>query len=132
MTACWRRISDWSSDVCTSDLLHRRPAEGPDRGDEFVWPRRQGPGGGDAEARDAGAAVSAVMAKAGIARIDARFAALKAEDRAALGIFVSSGDPDFETGLAIRKGMTGADAGMGSEERRGGTACVRKCISGWT
>src|SRR3546814_11336101 len=76
------RISDWSSDVCSSDL------------------------------RDAGAAVSAVMAKAGISRIDARFAALKAEDRAALGIFVSAGDPDFETGLAILKGLPGAGADM--------------------
>ncbi|HEY9567284.1 MAG TPA: tryptophan synthase subunit alpha [Thalassobaculum sp.] len=52
------------------------------------------------------------MAKAGISRIDARFAALKAEDRAALGIFVSAGDPDFETGLAILKGLPGAGADM--------------------
>ncbi|MEQ8398918.1 tryptophan synthase subunit alpha [Thalassobaculum sp.] len=49
---------------------------------------------------------------AGVSRIDARFAALKAEGRAALGVFVSAGDPDAETGLAILKGLPGAGADM--------------------
>lgn len=61
--------------------------------------------------------MSEVVAKAatggaGVSRIDARFAALKAEGRGALGIFVSAGDPDFETGLAILKGLPGAGADM--------------------
>ncbi|MCB1473587.1 MAG: tryptophan synthase subunit alpha [Rhodobiaceae bacterium] len=43
-------------------------------------------------------------------RIDARFAALKAEGRAALVTFVTAGDPDYETSLAIVKGLPAAGA----------------------
>lgn len=50
--------------------------------------------------------------KAGVSRIDAKFAALRAEGRAALGIFVSAGDPDYATGLALLKGLPGAGADM--------------------
>lgn len=56
--------------------------------------------------------MSDVVVKAGVSRIDAKFAALKAEGRGALGIFVSAGDPDAETGLAILKGLPGAGADM--------------------
>jgi tryptophan synthase alpha chain len=44
-------------------------------------------------------------------RIDSRFAALRAEDRAALVTFVTAGDPDYETSLKIVKGLpkSGAD-----------------------
>ncbi len=52
------------------------------------------------------------MPKAGVSRIDARFQALRAEGRAALGIFVSAGDPDVDTGLAILKGLPAAGADM--------------------
>jgi len=52
------------------------------------------------------------MVKAGVSRIDAKFQALSAEGRGALGIFVSAGDPDFDTGLAILKGLPGAGADM--------------------
>ena len=48
----------------------------------------------------------------GVSRIDARFAALKGEGRGALGVFISAGDPDAETGLAILKGLPGAGADM--------------------
>jgi tryptophan synthase alpha chain len=41
-------------------------------------------------------------------RIDRRFAALKAEGRAALVSFVMAGDPDHETALKIIKGLPGA------------------------
>ncbi|GHD40568.1 tryptophan synthase alpha chain [Thalassobaculum fulvum] len=56
--------------------------------------------------------MSDARGKAGVSRIDAKFAALRAEGRGALGIFVSAGDPDFETGLAILKGLPGAGADM--------------------
>lgn len=44
-------------------------------------------------------------------RIDERFAALKREGRAGLMAFVTAGDPDYETSLAILKGLpaSGAD-----------------------
>lgn len=43
-------------------------------------------------------------------RIDRRFAALKSEGRAALVTFLMSGDPDYETSLAIIKALPGASA----------------------
>ena len=41
------------------------------------------------------------MALTSATRIDARFAALKAEGRPALVTFVTAGDPDHDTSLAI-------------------------------
>ena len=46
------------------------------------------------------------------ARIDACFAALKAEGRAAFVAYVMAGDPDIETTLAILKGLPGAGADL--------------------
>ena len=43
-------------------------------------------------------------------RIDRRFAALKSEGRAALVTFLMSGDPDYESSLAIIKALPGAGA----------------------
>ncbi len=43
-------------------------------------------------------------------RIDRRFAALKAEGRAALVTFVTAGDPDYDTSLAIIRGLPAAGA----------------------
>ncbi len=43
-------------------------------------------------------------------RIDARFAALKSEGRAALVTFVTAGDPDYETSLKIITGLPKAGA----------------------
>lgn len=45
-------------------------------------------------------------------RIDARFAALKAEGRGGLVTFFTAGDPDFDTGLAILKGLPAAGADL--------------------
>jgi tryptophan synthase alpha chain len=45
-----------------------------------------------------------------VQRIDARFAALKAEGRAAFVAYVMAGDPDAETTLAILNGLPGAGA----------------------
>ncbi|WP_193184078.1 tryptophan synthase subunit alpha [Nisaea sediminum] len=45
-------------------------------------------------------------------RLDKCFAALKAENRPGLGIFVTAGDPDQETSLAILKALPGAGADM--------------------
>lgn len=50
--------------------------------------------------------------KAGVGRIDAKFAALKAEGRGGLGVFITAGDPDAETSAAILKGLPGAGADM--------------------
>ena len=44
------------------------------------------------------------------ARIDARFDALKAEGRAAFVAYIMAGDPDYETGLEILKGLPAAGA----------------------
>lgn len=46
------------------------------------------------------------------ARIDARFAALKAEGRAAFVPYVMAGDPDAATALKILKGLPGAGADL--------------------
>ncbi len=46
------------------------------------------------------------------ARIDARFAALKAEGRAAFVPYVMAGDPDAATALSILKGLPGAGADL--------------------
>ena len=43
-------------------------------------------------------------------RIDTRFAALKDEGRAALVTFLTAGDPDYETSLAITKALPAAGA----------------------
>ncbi len=43
-------------------------------------------------------------------RIDKRFAALKAEGRAALVTFIMAGDPDYDTTLAIAKALPKAGA----------------------
>jgi len=43
-------------------------------------------------------------------RIDLRFAALKAEGRSGLVTFITAGDPDHETSLALLKGLPGAGA----------------------
>lgn len=46
------------------------------------------------------------------ARIDARFAALKVEGRAAFVAYVMAGDPDYARGLEILKGLPGAGADL--------------------
>jgi tryptophan synthase alpha chain len=46
------------------------------------------------------------------ARIDARFAALKAEGRAAFVAYVMAGDPDPQTALSILRGLPGAGADL--------------------
>jgi tryptophan synthase alpha chain len=43
-------------------------------------------------------------------RIDKRFAALKREGRAGLVTFITAGDPDYDTSLAILKGLPAAGA----------------------
>ena len=45
-------------------------------------------------------------------RIEARFAACAAEGRGALGVYISAGDPDLETGQALMNGLPGAGADM--------------------
>ena len=45
-------------------------------------------------------------------RIEARFAACAAEGRGALGVYISAGDPDLETGQALMNGLPEAGADM--------------------
>ncbi len=52
------------------------------------------------------------MAVTGEARIAARFAALKSEKRAALVTFVTAGDPNQETSLAVLKALPAAGADL--------------------
>jgi tryptophan synthase alpha chain len=46
------------------------------------------------------------------ARIDARFAALKVDGRAAFGSYIMAGDPDYDTALDILKGLPAAGADL--------------------
>lgn len=46
------------------------------------------------------------------ARIDVRFAALKAENRAAFVAYIMAGDPDYDRGLEILKGLPAAGADL--------------------
>jgi tryptophan synthase alpha chain len=46
------------------------------------------------------------------ARIDARFAELKAQGRAAFVAYIMAGDPDYDTGLAILRGLPAAGADL--------------------
>ena len=43
-----------------------------------------------------------------MSRLQTRFADLKQQNRAALVTFVTAGDPDYDTSLAILKGLPGA------------------------
>ncbi|MDF1792433.1 MAG: tryptophan synthase subunit alpha [Thalassobaculaceae bacterium] len=49
---------------------------------------------------------------AGVGRIDAKFASLRQEGRAGLGVFITAGDPDAATSAALLKGLPGAGADM--------------------
>lgn len=46
------------------------------------------------------------------ARIDARFAALRSENRAAFVAYIMAGDPDYDRGLEILKGLPAAGADL--------------------
>ena len=46
------------------------------------------------------------------ARIDARFAALRSENRAAFVAYIMAGDPDYDRGLEILKGLLAAGADL--------------------
>ena len=54
--------------------------------------------------------MNAINAKAVKTRLDARFAALKAEGRGSLVTFLTAGDPDGDTGFEILKGLPAAGA----------------------
>ncbi len=45
-----------------------------------------------------------------MSRLQTRFAELKEQNRAALVTFVTAGDPDYDTSLAILKGLPAAGA----------------------
>jgi tryptophan synthase alpha chain len=45
-----------------------------------------------------------------VARLDARFAELKRQDRAGFVAYVMAGDPDAETSLRVIQGLPGAGA----------------------
>src|SRR5207302_7399288 len=89
-------------------------------GGQPVGPRRQGSRIGRQASRRQGRMTT---------RIDRRFAALKQEGRAALVAFLTAGDPDHATSLAILKAAPAAGAdlvelGMPfSDPMAGGPAC---------
>jgi len=53
-----------------------------------------------------------IMTQTPETRITRKFAQLKAEGRGGLGIFITAGDPDYDTGLEIFLGLGGAGADM--------------------
>ena len=75
--------------------------EGSSDGGQRVRPRRQGPCIGRAISR---------RKVAHMTRIDRRFAALKEEGRAGLVTFITAGDPDYDTSLALLKALPAAGA----------------------
>ena len=58
-------------------------------------------------------------------RIDRRFAALKAEGRAALVTFVTAGDPDFETSRKLLLGLPAAS----TESTRRSVGCANFAVA---
>jgi len=62
------------------------------------------------EEKMAAAAPAQPGAATGVARIDARFAACKAEGRAALVTFLTAGDPDFDASVGIISALPAAGA----------------------
>ena len=76
--------------------------QGPDHRDEPVRPRRQGRA--DHRAAHGGRPVSG--------RIGARFAELREAGRAGLVTFLTAGDPDHETSLALLAGLPAAGADL--------------------
>src|SRR3546814_13728674 len=79
-----------------------RPAEGPPDGGQPLRPRRQGHADRHAPLRRTG--------RTYMSRLQTRFAELKQQNRAALVTFVTGGDPDYATSLAILKGLPEAGA----------------------
>ena len=66
-----------------------------------------------------------------MSRLQTRFAELKQQNRAALVTFVTAGDPDYATSLAILKGLPAAGAdvielGMPFTDPTGGFKCFRR------
>ena len=78
-------------------------AEGSADGDQSLRPRRQGSCLGRGVPREQGEMTT---------RIERRFAALRDEGRPGLVTFVTAGDPDHETSLAIVKALPGAGADL--------------------
>src|SRR3546814_16778965 len=103
------RISDWSSDVCSSDLCTPYcppPGVGP-----RLAPRRR------RTQRDFGA-TSLVAVQSALTGIVVVF------ERPAIGAASATSDAATALGRPI--------FGDRSEERREGKECVRKCRSGWS
>src|SRR3546814_7803093 len=101
-TAYEMRISDWSSDVCSSDLEQQFPFKLlPDRGAKRLRIWRQ--------------------AEAGIVRISPDLEVL-GKIVIEIAIAIRPDHPDF----------FGADAVARSEERRVGKECVSTCRSRWS
>src|SRR3546814_17763434 len=99
------RISDWSSDVCSSDLVVDLA---------------------DGERLADGGAARELLDDRQFGRIDHRFVAA-AVDRGMLPIDVRIDDVGFDRGA--HQGLGGDD--IRSEERRVGKECVSKCRSRW-
>src|SRR4029077_11045418 len=87
--------------ACQGDRTRAQEAEGPPDGDEHVRARRQGHIHGRRSPREPDRMTT---------RIDRRFASLKREGRAGLVTFVTAGDPDYGTSLAIVKAAPAAGA----------------------
>src|SRR3546814_13546147 len=100
------RISDWSSDVCSSDLLRL----GADAHEATVG--RVGPAGGDALGDDARARVLAEVDHLG----------------AGVGLLIVVGDGD---GVELAHRVVALQDAR-SEERRVGKECVSTCRSRWS
>src|SRR3546814_506650 len=79
-----------------------RPAEGPPDGGQPLRPRRQGHADRHAPLRRTG--------RTYMSRLQTRFAELKQQNRAALVTYVTGGEPDYATSLAILKGLPEAGA----------------------
>src|SRR3546814_15705659 len=120
------RISDWSSDVCSSDLAHFKY-----RGNFIGNFAGYGPEGGGASSGidDADAAADLSAQIFGKANADCHLAAARGQL-----LQIATSELAFQYGISpnVRHGHATNENCLRSEERRVGKECVSTCRSRWS
>src|SRR3546814_11335384 len=121
-TAYEMRISDWSSDVCSSDLLRLTLTNRRISAPNTAYPRYIG-GERNAPPEDCGGVP-------GFHQLLDAMSDPGHPDHADMHEWVGDYDPAFVDDAAIRAGLA-VMASLKSEERRVGKECVSTCSSRW-
>src|SRR3546814_11575700 len=116
------RISDWSSDVCSSDLIGRKRA-GTGAGDDVDVVRVDQPG--------AGITVGRAGVDADAAQVDAAAGGLDETAIAAAGAAAGTQVAE-DAGAVGAEQLDAAAIAVRSAERRVGQECVSTCRSRWS